>query len=148
MWLITTSGIYSVVAHMGKRDRFLIRSRWRRDLDRLKLEAGLPRPVITKTPLADYRYRMEVTRHELDKMMKEQLESITYGNFKNAAAERGCGDRRHDLLMELWSVIHRAANEEEHPEAAHLPGGIATEGWIEEARRELLKDYPRTTTRR
>src|SRR5436190_2792927 len=62
MWLFTTQGFYSVVAHRRDPDRLLVRARAREDLDALRDQ--IPELRIFSDPHADYRWRAVVTRAE------------------------------------------------------------------------------------
>jgi hypothetical protein len=103
MWLVTTSGFFSVIEwHDG---RMAIRARRRVDLTRLKklvpdvkFEGDLK-----PTPSKDYRYRLFCSRSEwVDKVLPALGREVTYGNFKSEL------DRRYGLKDALGRAAHQA----------------------------------------
>ena len=102
MWLITTQGFYSVVAHRDDPDRLLVRSRVRGDLEALRMQIPGSEPV--ETPEADYRWRVEVTRDEWRVALVALSEDIDYDNFKNAVGER-CGWERERVYHDVWADL-------------------------------------------
>lgn len=85
MWLITTQGFYSVVAHRDKADVLLVRARVWEDLEALREQIPALRPV--ETPDADYLWRAEVTTEEWAAAVVELAARIDYEAFKDAVAE-------------------------------------------------------------
>ena len=59
MWLITTQGFYSVVAHRRDPDKLIVRGRVREDLEALREQ--IPELRVFSDPDADYRWRAVVT---------------------------------------------------------------------------------------
>ena len=58
MWIFTTAGFYSVVAHRTRHGHVIVRARTREDLEALGSRIrGLK---IDENPSADYRWRAEV----------------------------------------------------------------------------------------
>lgn len=103
MWLVTTSGFYSVIQwHDG---RMAIRARRRADLTRLK---KLVPDVkfdgdLKPTPGKDYRYRMFCSKKDWVKKVLPALgEDVDYGNFKSAV------DKRHGFADVLSKACHQA----------------------------------------
>lgn len=60
MWLITTQGFYSVVAHRNRPDILLVRARAHADIEALRDQILDLEPY--EDPRADYRWRTEVSR--------------------------------------------------------------------------------------
>jgi hypothetical protein len=99
MWLFTTAGFFSIVAK-GGRD-FQVRARARKDLVRLNHTAKL-RLEIIETPHADYRFRVEASAAEVQRMLFALFLGIDYSNFKSAVGE--IADQRDKLgpLHTIW----------------------------------------------
>jgi hypothetical protein len=104
MWLFTPFGFFSVVAHRAHPDRVLVRSRVRADLVELaKREPG--KPVIRRTPEADYPYRIEIARRRLATIVQRfVLDELDYPNFKGAVAERQGFGRAH-AYHDVWERL-------------------------------------------
>jgi len=102
MWLFTTSGFLSVVAHHDRPGDVLVRARVRDDIQAFCVATGAPAPI--KTPHRDYRWRTEVPADVFAAYLAAQARAIDYGNFKNAVAARqggGRASRYHDV----WQVM-------------------------------------------
>lgn len=108
MWIFTGFGYFSVIEHRKDRDLLLVRSRVKGDLEKLK-EKCLPNlGEIVETPTgADYPYRALAWRVEFAEAMKKAVEQIDYTNFKSGIS-RTQGSARHDLYMQVWSVMKNA----------------------------------------
>ena len=104
MWVATTSGFYSVVAHRFEEDTVIIRCRVKQDL--LNLEPFLPgikKEVYTDLS-ADYPYRANVPAGAWALAMARMSTEIDYDNFKNAVADRQ-GKKRANIYMGVWSHL-------------------------------------------
>ena len=104
MWLLTTIGFYSVVAHDERPDTVLIRARDREDLAALR-RGYLPDLEIVENAGSDYRYRAFVARDEWEHAAQRLAADIDYPNFKNAVAERQ-GHDRAALYSRIWETLH------------------------------------------
>jgi hypothetical protein len=104
MWLFTTLGFYSVVAHRDHPDTVLIRARAREDLDALRTH-HLPDLEIIENAGSDYRWRAYVERLEWEHAAAQMAADIDYPNFKDAVADRQ-GYERAKRYMEIWQVMH------------------------------------------
>jgi len=114
MWLITTTGFYSVVQKPWDRatDTLTVRARARADLDALR-EAGLPElGEIKDDPKADYRFRAQAPRAAVARVVEAQVKAIDYDNFKSAVAKRQ-GSARANLYHGVWDVLYRIQSEPE-----------------------------------
>ena len=108
MWLLTTQGFYSVVAHRDDPDLLLVRARVREDIE--ALGAQIPSIEPFEDPAADYRWRAEVTRAEWEQAMVELARAIDYDNFKDAVSRRQGMEREavyHRVWRELLRLQHR-----------------------------------------
>lgn len=102
MWVTTTRGFFSVVAHRDKPETVLVRARVREDLEALAELAG---PLdITDTPDGDYGFRAEAARERWSAALVLLASEIDYGNFKNAVAERQ-GHERAGVYGRVWSAL-------------------------------------------
>lgn len=123
MWLFTRFGFFSVVvdptikpernAHgVTAHYNIAIRARVRKDLLLLlELPTGLraAQPEIVEIPNRDYPYRIYASREELQDIMLCLANDLDYSNFKSMIDEApGQGQDRHDLYMQVWTVMHRA----------------------------------------
>ena len=105
MWLFTTIGFFSVVAHRDDADTLLIRARVRGDLDALRVH-HLPDIEILEDAGTDYAFRAMVSRDEWEYAAQQMVRDIDYPNFKQAVSERQGPDRAH-AYYEIWRVMHR-----------------------------------------
>lgn len=104
MWLFTSLGFFSVVAHRDDPDTMLVRARVRADLEALR-EAHLPDVDIVETRDRDYRFRALVARDAWAHAAGALARDIDYPNFKNAVAERQ-GHSRASRYSHVWSVMY------------------------------------------
>lgn len=106
MWLMTKQGFYSSVAHRGNPDIMLIRTRAREDLE--ALEAQLPgvSDRIYSDQMADYLYRVELTRGEWVMVLARISGEVDYDNFKSAVA-REMGSERAHVYHRCWDALTR-----------------------------------------
>jgi hypothetical protein len=108
MWLITTTGFYSVVEKPWDRDAgtLTVRARARQDLDALR-SAFLPELGETvENPNADYRFRAQAPRSAVARAMQAQVEVIDYDNFKPAVSQRQ-GSGRARVYHHVWDALYR-----------------------------------------
>jgi hypothetical protein len=108
MWLITTTGFYSIVQKPWDQaaDTLTVRARARADLDALR-EAGLPElGEIKEDPNADYRFRAQAPRAAVTRAVAAQVEAIDYDNFKSAVGKRQ-GRHRDHIYHDVWGALHQ-----------------------------------------
>lgn len=109
MWLATTRGFYSVVAHRDLDDHVLIRARAKRDLRNLVALLPKPRPRIQTTMTrADYPYRVAMRKADWMKCMVQLADDVDYDNFKNAVRSR----KRHDVYSQMWGIALKIERED------------------------------------
>ena len=104
MWMITTTGFYSVVD--AGRGNVQIRARDRNDLERLRLRCRqqLAEAVIVDTPHADYPYRMIVQLATWTVVAARlAADAGDYTNFKNAVAL--ADPRRATIYSLVWRAL-------------------------------------------
>ena len=108
MWLITSQGFYSVVAHGEDASLVLVRARTQGDL--LALRKQIPALDLWEDPTADYRWRAEVRREDWHAAVAELAAATDYGNFKSEVA-RCQGSRRAALYERVWSTLRALQDE-------------------------------------
>ena len=111
MWLFTSIGFFSVVAHPDAQDAVIVRARARADLEALR-DHVLGDLAILRTDQRDYRYRAVVARDEWAHAVQRLALEIDYPNFKAAVAVRQ-GPRRAHRYGEVWSVMYGLQLEDE-----------------------------------
>ena len=104
MWVFTTSGFLSAVYKDGAMQ---VRSRDRKSLEGLAKQTG---SAITATPLADYPYRIAITREQFSRWVMQQAMAVEYKNFKSEVADtRGYSFAKP--LNKVWSAMHDVEDE-------------------------------------
>jgi hypothetical protein len=103
MWIFTTSGFLSIVAHHDDPAQRLVRARTREDLAAFCEATGAPAP--TETPARDYRWRTVVPQEVLADHLAREATAIDYGNFKAAVGARQGHDRAR-RYHDVWDVMH------------------------------------------
>lgn len=115
MWIMTTTGFYSVVQKPGE-EELCVRARTGADLDRLR-EHYLPSLGATqKGGGTDYPYRARVGRAELAVAMVDIVRDVTYANFKSRVAEE-MGSARAHVYGSVWSALHAIEDDVAVPQA-------------------------------
>ena len=104
MWVTTTQGFYSAVAHRDDPERVIVRARTREDIEALRSQ--IPDLDPFEDPSADYRHRAIVTKAEWVVALAELASEIDYDNFKNAVA-RTQGPERAHVYAGVWSELLR-----------------------------------------
>lgn len=96
MWLFTSQGFLSIVAHRDMQGFFLVRAR-----RRSHLVALLPNAEIIHHRDADYPFRCLLSLVELQECVMHQLQAIDYDNYKNSILE----DAYHDVCLDVWRTM-------------------------------------------
>jgi hypothetical protein len=91
MWVFTTQGFYSVVAHRDDATRVIVRPRAREDLEALRAQIRSLR--IYEDESADYRFRAVVDHADWIAALAILAAGVDYPNFKAAVGERQGADR-------------------------------------------------------
>jgi hypothetical protein len=102
MWLVTTQGFYSAVAHRASAEHVLVRARTREDIEALRRQIPDIEPF--EDLEADYRHRAIVTRAEWVSAVAQLASEIDYDNFKNAVAARQ-GHERAGIYGRVWGGL-------------------------------------------
>ena len=106
MWLITTTGFYSIVQKpWDKEDGTLtVRARARADLETLRAR-GLPElGEVKEDGDADYRFRAQATKAAVARAFNDQITAIDYDNFKTAVGKRQ-GAARARIYHDVWDAL-------------------------------------------
>ncbi len=85
-----------------------VRARDRQSLEDLSVSAGVE---IIKTPQGDYPYRVELVREQFITWMIDQMQEISYNNFKSRVHDTRGYDFVHPL-HQVWSVMHDVEDKE------------------------------------
>lgn len=107
MWMMTKIGFYSIVEK--PKDKICIRTRNLRDMIQLQLQVYQDGEII-ETPLADYKYRMILTREYFEREFGDFAKYITYDNFKNEVQKTN--RHREALYHQVWNIMRRAERED------------------------------------
>jgi hypothetical protein len=99
MWIFTTSGFVSAVYKDGA---IQVRARDSKSLEVLAKECEAK---IVATPVADYPYRIAISKDQFAAWVSRQALGIDYKNFKSEVATTRGYDFAHPL-MKVWSVMH------------------------------------------
>ena len=110
MWLMTTQGFYSAVAHRTSDEHVLVRARTREDIEALRRQIPDIEPFEDLD--ADYRHRAVVTRAEWVSAVAQLASEIDYGNFKSAVAVQQGYDRAA-LYSRVWGDLLTLQTDEE-----------------------------------
>lgn len=104
MWLFTTQGFYSVVAHRDDPGTLIVRARTGEDIEALREEIPAIEPFEDAT--ADYRHRAYVSRAEWVAALAQLTAELDYPNFKAEVARRQ-GTERSNLYGQVWGELLR-----------------------------------------
>lgn len=120
MWIFTTSGFLSVVAHHDRPGDLLVRARVLADLQAFCAATDAPAPI--ETPSRDYRWRTIAPAAVFATYLAGQAEAIDYGNFKNAVAARQGADRAH-RYHDVWDTMYELQLADRRTERASTEAG-------------------------
>lgn len=105
MWLLTTIGFHSIVAHRDDPDLVIVRARTREDIEALS-KRYLPVDEIDAETGTDYPFWIFVARDEFERTVATLARDIDYDNVKNAVAARQ-GHGRADLYHDISGLLRR-----------------------------------------
>ena len=119
MWLFTSEGFVSVVAHSEKPDTLLVRARDEGSLLSLVEATGA---TLRHTPSNDYPKRIEVPRGALARWLADQVFNLDYRNYKaHMWSERPeFGDALHDVWVAMHQVTPSRVTEADRQRAKEL----------------------------
>lgn len=111
MWIATKTGFISIVQHRESPDGVdLMLARARRHED---LAQSFPDRVdsIVEDPLADYRWRMNITRADFAAYLVASLEAVDYdSHVKEVLSTRPDGSRdgeRYTAYLDVWQALYK-----------------------------------------
>ena len=134
MWLFTSEGFVSVVAHSEKPDTLIVRAR---DEDSLLSLVEATGATLRHTPNNDYPYRIEALREAFSAWLEDQVSNLDYGNYKNHMwSERTeFGAALHDVWVAMHQVTPNRVTEADRQRAEELyPNQTWTDHEIEMAK--------------
>jgi hypothetical protein len=106
VWIFSETGFVSAICKSG--ELMQVRARDRQSLEDLSVSTGLE---IIKTPQGDYPYRIELVREQFITWMIDQMQEISYKNFKSRVQDTRGYDFVHPL-HQVWSVMHDVEDKE------------------------------------
>lgn len=121
MWVMTTTGFYSVIAFNPAKakadvidkipappeDVLVLRCRVEADMEAfVKIASEFTYGPIPywRDDRADYMFRAFVTRSTWAAFLARQTHDLDYGNFKNEVTKQQ-GHPRHDVYMRVWTAL-------------------------------------------
>ena len=128
MWLFTSEGFVSVVAHNEKPDTLLVRARDEDSLLSLVVATGA---TLRHTPNNDYPYRIEALREAFSAWLAEQASNISYSNYKSEmwSQRPEFGDALHDVWVAMHQVTPNRVTEADRQRAEEL---YPNQNWTDE----------------
>jgi len=86
MWLFSKHGFLSAVADRGRPGRVIVRARAAEDIAAFAAAAAAygPRPAVSETPKADYRFRTTVPAIQWAAVAAAWAAAVDYPNFKDS----------------------------------------------------------------
>lgn len=100
MWVFTNDAFLSIVRHRDEPENMMVRARLEGDIEKV-----FPEAEVLETPDADYRFRAVIPRWLVATRMAAEVGDIDYTNFKNSVAKDAPGRARHDVYLQIWSVM-------------------------------------------
>jgi hypothetical protein len=127
MWAFLPGVFVSIVQHRTRPDHLLVRARRRIDLERVLedlqemqlageadekhvdgwVQAALSAPVVELAE-ADYRFRIEMHREVVARLLARAVRAIDYDNFKAHPLNR----KREGMLLRVWMDLRHWASGE------------------------------------
>ena len=119
MWLFTSEGFVSVVAHSEKPDTLLVRAR---DEDSLLSLVEATGATLRHTPSNDYPYRIEALREAFSAWVADQVFNLDYTNYKAHmwSLRPEFGDALHDVWVAMHQVTPNRVTQEDRDKMAKL----------------------------
>jgi hypothetical protein len=108
MWLFTETGFLSAVQKDPSKPELSVRARDKQSLADLAAKYDLK---IIQTPLADYPYRVEIPKEQFAQWVANEVNLISYSNFKNQVAVVR-DSKFAKLLGSVWSIMLGAEDKE------------------------------------
>lgn len=108
MWLITTTGFYSVVQKPWDRKlgTLTVRARAKTDLEALRADSLPELGEVLEDADADYRFRAQAPKAAVARAAQAQVSAIDYDNFKSAVGKRQGRERAH-IYLDVWGALRQ-----------------------------------------
>lgn len=106
MWLATKFGFYSIVQDKKNRNQFKVRTRDKKDLESLRKIEEFKNRKIHFDSLADYHYRIFITKNELTVLMKYLSDNLDYDNFKDKIKEEVSQKDKLPYYTRIWTIMY------------------------------------------
>ena len=103
MWIIMNKSYFSIVENNENKDELLVKARVKGDIERI-----FPKANVLIGAGSDYLYRAAVPRNIVSDAIKDQIENINYGNFKNSVAWED--ESRHKAYLNVWIALSKLQN--------------------------------------
>lgn len=98
MWLILNKGFLSIVR---KENCIVVRARVKSHL-----ENYFPEYTIEESSFSDYRYRIRISRKELELFLASLSDEVQYDNFKNSVTD----SRLKEFCNRVWELGYQIFN--------------------------------------
>lgn len=102
MWIMTKIGFFSIVK---RPEGFHVRARTERDIQNIVELLGVQR--YDEDSKADYRYRVIVSKVDIDGLMRNLGRMIDYRNFKAEIHATPDQVDKSDAYAQIWGIMHR-----------------------------------------
>lgn len=117
MWVFLNDAFLSIVdekAKMGKRrgnkandaDVLVVRARRQGDIERVfsaPMHSAKRKLEVLENEVTDYRYRALIPRSIVRAAMADEVDRVTYGNFKDSVGD----DTLHTAYSRVWGVMYQ-----------------------------------------
>lgn len=105
MWIFTKHGYYAIVRDYEDEDVYWLRARLSSDLENVNKLIKLKHPEIIHKEMADYKFRLKLSKKEFIKFMTTIADQLDYSNFKNMMDDNA--DQRHKIFAyyEVYNVL-------------------------------------------
>lgn len=114
MWVFTTQGYFSAVAHKNDKELIVVRSRALQDSEGLAAWVNTYRAEhvggavgeveVVAYQSSDYPWRVIITKQEWGQYLANEAASIDYTNYKDEVTRKQ-GRARHDIYARVWSAL-------------------------------------------
>lgn len=143
MWVMTTGGFVSAVAHRENKSMLMVRGRDKKSLENMlqSIVDGLaragqpaldPLPEVQSQPKGvhwDYPHRVIVSKVHFEYFLIDEVEEyLDYANFKSEATVAR-GKEYHDALMNVWTDMKKLTEPEFRPSYSYHGGSTVYKPW-------------------
>lgn len=112
MWIFTRDGFYSVAAtKFCEPGEVAVRARKIEHLERLMERHKVEAPILT-FPDADYRFRIQIPKELLARILSEEALNLDYNSFKDAMGESASSADYLRVMFSTWAAVRKMQSEE------------------------------------